>query len=936
MKKIMFVFVLFVISTFALFGQSLELNDKLKLDETVLTGVLDNGLTYYIKANNNPQERIELSLVVKAGSVLEDEDQLGLAHFVEHMAFNGTKNFPKNELIYYLESLGMRFGADVNAYTSFDETVYGIQIPADSADFIEKGLLVLFDWAHQVTFDPDEVEAERGIIYEEWRMGQGAMDRIQREFLPKIFHNSLYADRLPIGDMEIVMNTPPETLIRFYEDWYRPDLMALIAVGDFDAEEMEQKIIDRFSQIPAKENPRERFYADIPDHEETLICIATDPEAPVSMIQMVYKHPAKSIETVTDYRKYMIESLFNSMISERLQELTLLENPPFAQAFAAYSDFIGPKAVFMSIGVVQDNDIETTLKALTTENQRVSQHGFLSVEIERQKASLLRNAERTYNERDSKRTDRYLQEYQRHFLPPHRPYLDAEYQLELYKKYLETISLEEINEFAKGLVTDENAVIVVIAPEKEDIVIPDEDEILKIYKEANDQTVEPYAYEVSEEPLIANIPERVRRKSRERNRDLDYEVWTLKNGIKVVIKKTDFDDDQILFEAKSFGGYSLYDDEDDINSRIAARIANESGLGNFNKIQLQRKLAGTVANIRPYISETSQGLRGSCSVDDLETLLKLVHLSFVQPRLTQTAFNSWINREKGILENSARDPRSAWQDTIRVISGNYHHRNRPISAELLEEADYRRTRYIFNQRFGAPGNFVFYFIGNIDTGRENRKLIETYLGSLPLVERKETFRNLEINPPKGVVEKIVKRGTDNQCMVVINFHGELEYNAINRLEVRAISSILSSKLLKEIREKESGVYTIGAYPRINQYPEPSYSITIFFTSDPERQEELTEKIYAIIEGFKADGISDEDIRTEIEKQRREFETNLRENSYWKNLLIGLMESGITQEEFENYENLIRGINKDSMKTAAKRYFDKNNYYKVILFPEDEE
>lgn len=733
------------------------------------------------------------------------------------------------------------------------------------------------------------------------------------------------------------MNAPAETLVRFYEDWYRPELMALIAVGDFDGKEMEEKIINLYSKIPVKENPRERIEPDIPNHEETLVSVATDPEAPVSMVQMIYKHPSKKVVTVEDYRNQMISSLFTAMISERLQELTLLENPPFAQGFAAYTDFIGPRAVYMAIGIVQNDDIEKTLSALTEENQRFIQHGFLEVELERQKSTLLRNAERAYNERNTKRSDRFLQEYQRHFLPPYMPYLSAEYRLELYEKYLETITLEEVNEFAKGTVTDENAVIIVVAPEKDDLVIPSEEEVLNIYRKANEKQVEPYVYEVSDDPLISSLPKRGKRTSRDRNRDLGYEVWTLNNGITVVLKTTDFDDDQILFQAKSWGGYSIYDDKDDVSSRIAATVADDSGLGSFNKIELQRKLSDNVVSLRPYIGQVSEGLTGSSSVDDFEVLLQLIHLSFTQPRVTQTAFNSYINRERGMLENAARDPRSAWQDTIAVTRGNYHHRARPMSAELLDEADFRRVRHIFNQRFGDPSNFVFYFVGNVETNRKTRRLIEQYIGSLPLVERNENYRDLGIRPPEGVVHKIVNRGTDNHCMVMINFHGELEdYSAKTRLELEAISSILSTQLLKEIREKESGVYTIGAYPRSNQHPRPSYEIIIFFTSDPARKEELISKVYDIIENLKVDGITLEDVNTEIEKQRRAHETNLRENSYWRNILVQLHENTISQEEFENYENMIRGITIESMNKAAQRFFNKENYYRVVLLPEETE
>jgi zinc protease len=935
MKKLIFILVTFIAIT-GLKAQDFSPKAKLKLDENVITGVMDNGMTYYIKENRTPKERIELSLAVAAGSVLEDEDQLGLAHFVEHMAFNGTENFPKNDLISYLEAIGMKFGADINAWTSFDETVYGITIPADSAGFVNDGLLVLSDWAHKVTFDPEEVEAERGIIYEEWRIGQGAMDRVQRQYLKTIFHNSIYADRLPIGDMDIVMNAPAETLVRFYKDWYRPDLMAIIAVGDFDAKEMEQKIVKYFGNIPMIENPREREWPDIPEHKETLVTVATDPEVPISMVQMIYKHPSKKVETVNDYKNSLIAALFNSMISERLTELTLLENPPFAQGFAAYTDFLGPRAVYMSIGVLQNDDIETTINALCAENQRAMQHGFLEVEMEMQKSNLLKNAEKSANEKNTKRSERILQEYQRHFLPPYSPYLDAEYQLELYKHLLEQITLEDVNTFAKGMVTEENAVIIVVAPEKEDVKLPTEDEVLSIYNQANQQEVEPYIYEVPDEPLITSLPKKGKVSKREKHKDLDYEVWILKNGIKVFVKNTDFQDDEILFEAKSFGGYSVYDDRDDVSSRIAASVARESGLGNFNRVELQRKLTGNTVNINPYIGETSEGLRGSSSVKDFEVLLQLIHLSFTQPRITQTAFNSYINKEKGMLDNAARDPRSAWQDTISVVGGNYNYRNRPITADLLDEADFRRVRSIFNQRFGDPTNFDFYFVGSIENSKTTRKLIEQYIGSLPVVERNEDFRDLGMKPPTGVVEKTVKKGTDNQCMVMYNIHGDIEYNAQNKLLLNAVSSILSTKLLEEIREKESGVYTIGAYPRVNRYPDPSYNMVIFFSSNPEREQELSEKTFAIMNSLKADGISEEDVKTEIEKLRREHETNIRENSYWKNLLVNINEGRTTHDDYLNYMDMINALSVESLNQAAKKFFNENNYYKVVLLSEDKE
>ncbi len=932
MKKLTLVLLSLVISVSAIFAQSMELGDKLPNDSKVLTGTLDNGMKYYIRSNPTPEKRAEFTLVLNAGAVLEDIDQLGLAHFNEHMAFNGTKNFPKHELVNYLESLGMKFGPEVNAYTGFDETVYGIKVPTDNPEFVEKGLLVLFDWASQVSLETDEIEAERGVIHEEWRMGQGAMDRMQRKYLTVLFHNSRYAERLPIGTMEVVDGCDPDAVRRYYRDWYRPDLMAVVVVGDFDAKEMEQKVKTLFSKIEKKANPRERIYADIPDHDETLVCVASDPESPVSMVEIFYKHPMQPKVTVADYRDDMVGMLFSSMISNRLSELTLLENPPFAQGFAAYTDFIGPKSMYLSIGVVQNNDIKKTMEALVMENERMRQHGFTSSELEREKVTLLKSIEKMYNERDKQKSESYVEEYKANYLAPHAPYPGIDYEYELFKKYIPTITVEEVNAFAATMVTEKNAVIVVLTPEKEGFVVPSESEILKMYQEASKISVDAYVDKVSDKPLISSLPAKGKVAKVVKNKDLGFETWTLNNGIKVVIKKTDFKDDEILFEAKSLGGYSLYDQKDDISAKYAADIAQESGLGDFDKAELQKFMSGKNANLQSYIGEISEGFNGSCSVNDFELLLQMIHVSFTKPRVSESAYNSYMNKEKGMLENSMLDPQSAWSDTMRwTMSGN-HPRKRPITPAILDEANYKRVKYIYNQRFSDPSNFTFYFVGNVDP-KEAKVLIEKYLGSLPMVEKTETFADLGVRSPRGIIEKTVHKGKDAKCMEVINFSGAFDYTSNNRLELDAICKILSTRLLEEIREKESGVYTIGAYPSSFKTTHEGYVVTIFFSCDPEREEELRGKIFGIINSLQADGLNATDIQKVVEKERREFETNVKENRYWKSMLVELNENKITVDDYKNYIAMVNKITTETMKAAAIKYFDKNNYVRINLAPE---
>lgn len=932
MKKFVLLLNCFLIVS-GIFAQGLELHDKLPNDSKVIYGTLENGMKYYIRSNKTPEKRAEFALAVNAGSVLEDEDQQGLAHFTEHMAFNGSKNFPKNELVNYLESLGMKFGPEVNAYTSFDETFYGIKVPTDNPEFIDKGLLVLFDWAHQLNLTTEDIDAERGIIHEEWRMGQGAMDRMQRKFLPVIFHNSIYANRLPIGLMEIVDHCDPEALRRFYRDWYRPDLMAVIIIGDFDAKEMEKKVVDLFSKIPKPQNPRERFYPDIPDHKETLVSVATDPESPVSMVQMFYKHPRKPKVTVADYKEDIIANLVSSMISKRLAELTLLENPPFAQGFAAYTDFIGPKSMYISIGLVQNNDIEKTLKALVTENQRMVIHGFTQTELEREKNALLKLFEKQYNERSKRKSEEYLQEYKANFLPPHNPFPSIEYEYELAKKYIPLITLEEVNNFASKLTPDENCVIVVLTPEKEGVKIPNESEILEIYNKTRAQKVEPYVDKVVNKPLVSNLPKGTKVAKVVKNKNLGYETWTLKNGIKVVIKQTNFKDDEILFEAKSKGGYSLYDEKDDVSAKIATDVVQESGLGEFDKTELEKFLAGKNVSLEPYISETSEGLSGNCSINDFETLLQLIYVSFTKPRIVESSFNSYINKQKAMLENSALDPQSAWQDTLRWLMYNYHPRKKPFDVNSFDKADLKSIRRIYNQRFADPNNFTFYFVGNIDL-KKSKPLIEKYLGALPIVERNETFKDLGARPPQKTVEKVVYRGKDPKCMEVIVFSGEMDYTLENRQKLDAVCKILSTKLLEEIREKESGVYTIGAYPNASKEPYGSFTVTIFLSTDPNREAELFGKIFNIIKSIQNDGITEKDLQKAVEKQKRELETNLQENSYWKKILMDLEANNITENDFNNYKSLIENTTLDDMKNAANKFFNTDKYLKVVLLPEN--
>lgn len=935
MKKVGFLLmILFVCAGFQVLAQSLDLDATLPMDDEVITGTLPNGMTYYVKSNETPKNRAELKLVVNAGSILEDEDQLGLAHFTEHMAFNGTKNFPKHELINYLESIGMKFGPEVNAFTSFDQTVYGIKVPLDSVEYVDKGLLVLFDWAHNLLLEGEEIDKERGVIHEEWRMGQGAQDRMMREYLPKIFYNSHYAERLPIGKMDIVDNCSYDVLRRFYEDWYRPDLMAVIAVGDFDAKEMEQKIVDQFSKIPEKENPRERKMYDVPDHEETLVAVATDPESPMSSVQLYIKHPVNITKTVKDYRENIKTTLFSQMLSKRLSELTMKEDAPFIQGYAFYTNFLGPKSVFINLAIPKNNDFMTALEALVKENNRVKQHGFTATELEREKNALMKQVKKQYNERNKQKSGNISNELMSHYMYPHEPVPGMEYEYKLYKKYLPEISLEEVNAVAKKLITDKNTVIVIGGPEKEDVDVPTEEEVLNKYKEFQKIEVEAYVDEVIEKPLVEKTPAAGEIVVENYNKKMEYKELVFDNGVRVILKNTDFKDDEILFRAESFGGSSLYEQKDDVSVDIATAVSRESGLGEFDKIALSKMLSDKYVRLNPFINFTSEGLRGSCATEDMETMLKMAYLYFTDNRVTKEGFNTYMEKLRTELENKSLAPQSVWQDSIRAIMSNYHPMKRPLNMDMLDEVSYKRIKYIMENRFIDPANFTFYFVGNIDE-EKHLPLIKQFLGGLPKVNREESYKDLGITPPEGVVEKMVYKGQDQKSMVVINFYGEMEYTMENRLELDAISKVLSTKLLEEIRENESGVYTIGAYPNASKYPKGKFSITIFFSCDPQRVDELTKGVFAEIEKLQQNGPTEVDLNKVIEKKRREHETNLRENKYWLSKLQEIQRGEISDKDFLKYDKYIDKLSAKDLQEAANTFFDKNEYVSVVLRPEKE-
>jgi zinc protease len=916
------------------FGQpQFKLTDPIPTDPKVSKGVLPNGMTYYVRANSTPKNRADLYLVVKAGSVEEDDNQLGLAHFAEHLSFNGTKNFPKHELVNYLESIGMEFGPEINAYTFFDETVYMIKVPLDSAKFMDKGLQVIYDWACQVTDADDEIEKERGVIHEEWRGGRDADERMMQKWLPVFLHNSKYAERLPIGKMEIVDHFKPELLRKFRSDWYRPDLQAVVVVGDFDQKAMVRQVTDLFSKIPVVKNPRKKQVYDIPDHKETLVSVVTDKEARYAAAQVLYKHPLQKSKTINDYRKGIVEGLYNAMINDRLGELTQKENPPFLAANSGFGALFGPKSVYSSEVICQNEKIEEGIKTVLAENERVLKFGFTQSELDRQKAAMMTSIENAYNEREKQKSNAYAEEYKRNFLTTEEPFPGIENEFKYYQAFIPEIKLEEVNALASKWITKENRVVILTAPEKEGVKVPTEDDLRRYLDEAEKMPIEPYADKVTDKPLIPAESKAGSITSVKKIDLVDAEEWTLSNGAKVIVKSTDFKDDEILFSAYSLGGSSLYGQKDDVSADIAPSVLALSGLGDFDKISLDKLMAGKAVGISPYISELREGFNGGSSVKDAETLFQLIYMQFMGQRTDQSAYNSFMTRNAGALENKKMSPEAAFRDTLQVVSANYNPRRRPMTADLLKEADLSRITEINHERFSDASDFKFFFVGKIDK-EALKKLAEKYLASIPSTYKNESWKNLGVKEPSGVVEKTVFRGQDVKGIQYLVFHGDYDYSRRNNLLINAVSMILTTRLLEVIREDKSSVYSIDASPSIERFPDPKYSIAIYYGADPAKLAELKEAVFAQIKDISTNGPSAVDLQKAKEKLLRERETNLRENKYWLSILSNTwINSNGDFSGFNDYESIVNAFTTDDIKAAAAKWFDFKNYFGVALKPE---
>lgn len=928
--------VLFAVVIGPLYAQAqdeLILQSPLPVDPNVRTGTLDNGLQYYIRRNTEPEDRAELYLAVDAGSILENEDQLGLAHFVEHMLFNGTRRYPNEELIDFLESTGMRFGPDVNAYTSFDETVYTLTIPTDSARIVGQAFDVLEDWAGYAALTEEMIDKERGVVVEEWRArGENAQGRIREQILPVILHGSRYKDRLPIGTPEIIKEASYETIRSFYNTWYRPDLMAVIAVGDFDPDHFEALIREHFSTLEAPADPVERPSYDAPGHDETVYAIVTDPEYPVTTFTVYYKQAAKPAETLGDYRSRLVASLFNNILNARLAEVARRGNAPFLGAQAFKGAFVRP-AEFYGLSAQTDEDsLLTGLHAVLTEAARVREHGFTETELARQKQETLRAYQQAYNERDKTNSSAFAREYVSHFLED-EPAPGIAFEFETVRQLLPGISVDEVNALAEELLASQNRAVVVVMPEKEGLTPPTKEQLASVIESVQDASVEAYVDDVEDRPLIENSLDGADVAATSFVSEIGVTVVELTNGVRVVMKPTDFKEDEVKFTAFSPGGSSLLPDHEAFEAETSTSIVTRSGVADFDRTQLEKMLAGKIVSVSPYVSETEEGFNGSASPEDLETLFQLIHLYFTSPRTDQDAIESYQNQMRSSLENRAANPMAVFNDSLIAALYDDHIRRVPPTIEMVQSVDSEDVMRYYEDRFSDAGDFTFVFAGSFDVDRLT-ELSKTYLGSLPTIDRDETWRDVAPDLPEGVVETTVHKGVGQQSWVALAFSGPFAYDRENRHAIRSLSDALTILLRRDLREDRGGVYGVSVNTSTSDRPDETYTMFIYFSCAPERVDELTEAVFTQIEKLKAEGPPEDVVSTVKEQQRRERETDLRTNDFWVSVLDFYYSRDEDVLDVLRYEELIQSMTGEEIREAAQTYLDMDRYVKGVLYPED--
>jgi zinc protease len=908
------------------------LAQSIPLDPAVRTGKLANGFTYYIRHNDEPRKRVELYLVNKVGSVLEDDDQQGLAHFMEHMNFNGTKNFPKNDLVDYLQKAGVRFGADLNAYTSFDETVYQLPIPTDNPAMFSNGIRIMRDWAQEATLDPTEIEKERGVVLEEERLGKGARDRMSRQYLPMLLNHARYADRLPIGKDEVLTKFKPEVIKRFHHDWYRPDLQALIIVGDVDVNEAEKLVKEKFADLKNPANEKVRTPYNVPLTGKSQLMIVTDKEETSTSLEIMMKHQAPELKTEQDYIASIKQNLFNQLLgNRRLAELSRESNPAFTGMSAGIGGVLKNVDMLSFSVSAKEGRLEQSFAQTWRVMERIKRYGFTKTELDRIKQSYLRGLQNSVNEQGKTPSTSYVKEYQRLFLNNEAsPGIAWEYQFT--KDHINAITLDDINTLMNAYLASKDVDVLVSAPEKDRATLPDSATVQSWITKVSKEDIQPFKEDEVTKPLLSVKPKAGKVVSKQDIAQLNITKLTLSNGVNVILKPTDFKNDQIIYGAFAPGGTSLYEHTDYDVASNAGGIMNRMGLGDFSMVQLNNLFTGKVASSAANITGRSSTIRAGAAPQDLEAALQLTYLQFTAPRKDTLMFKNTINNAIAGLTNRYASPANVFADTVSYVLGNYNYRSAAPTADRIGKITMQRAYDIYKERFADASGFTFVFVGNFKA-ETITPLLELYLGSLPATHQHVKPRDLGVHIPAGLIVKKVYKGTENKATVQLVFSGDYTYSPLANLQLKALGDVLQIKVLQQLREAESEVYSPQVQTSYNKYPHNRFALTVAFGCAPQNADHLVNMVEQEMNILKEQGPDADDVQKFKAQYEKNVELALKDNGFWMNYLLNQYENNEDVLQALDMDKLLKKIDAASLKQAAQVFLSGNNMITFQLLPE---
>ena len=909
----------------------------LPVDKNVRIGQLDNGLTYYIRHNKLPENRAEFYIAQKVGSILEEPQQRGLAHFLEHMAFNGTKNFPGDDkglgVIPWCETVGIKFGTNLNAYTSIDETVYNISnAPIDRTGVLDSCLLILHDWSNYILLKDDEIDKERGVIREEWRSRNSGILRVYTDLLPTIYPGDKYADCMPIGSIDVINNFPYKDIRDYYHKWYRPDLQGIVIVGDIDVDAVEAKLKAVFADVQKPVNPAERTYYPVTDNKEPIVAIGTDKEVDDPSIEIYFKQdatPDSEKNNVGYLASQYMTSMISSMLNARLSELVQSANPPFTRASSYYSDFFVAKTkeAFALSASSKADGIETALKTLLQETERARRFGFTESEYARARANYLQSLESAYNEREKTKHGSYVREYVQNFLNGEPiPGIEAEYAM--MNQLAPNIPLQAMNMIMQQLVPDSNQVVIIAGPAKEGLKYPTKEEVINLLKGMKDLDLQAYVDKVSDEPLMKEAPKGGKIISEKEGDIYGSTKLVLSNGVTVYVKKTDFKADEIRMKGTSLGGKSIFPDKDALNFAVMDNVIAVGGLGNFSQVDLTKVLAGKKVSVNAGLGATTENVFGTCSPKDFETMMQLTYLTFTAPRKDAEAFESLKNRMKAQLESAQANPLSSINDSLQKAMYNNHPRVVMMKPEMVDQIDYDRILEMYNDRFKDASDFTFYFVGNIDL-ETAKPLIAEYLGALPAINRKETFKDTKMSIRKGVYKnEYAKEQQTPTATIVFLYSGKAPYTLKNDILLSFATQVLDMVYTEEVREKEGGTYGVNCFGDLQKYPKEQLLLQIVFQTDPAKKDKLAGIVVDELKKLAAEGPSDVHLQKVKEYMLKKYADNQKENGYWMNNLNDYFYYGMDMTE--GYTDIVNSITAKDIQKFVSDLLKQGNEIEVTM------